>query len=123
MKAVVITSFGVSETDALTGLVAFAESVTGGHGFDVILDLNGGPYFATSLEAAASRGRIILIGSVAGLKSDVDLSQILRKRLHIIGTVMRARSLHEKIATITEFARVVGPLLAKGTIQPVIDSP
>ena len=55
-------------------------------------------------------------------KADVDLSQILRKRLHIVGTVMRARSLPEKIATTSAFAKVVVPLLANGTIQPVIDS-
>jgi NADPH:quinone reductase-like Zn-dependent oxidoreductase len=96
--------------------------VTGGRGFDVVLDLNGGPYFAASLEAMAQRGRIILIGGVAGGKTDVDLYQILRKRLHIIGTVLRARSVEEKIAITNAFAGEVGPLLEKGTIQPVIDS-
>jgi len=68
------------------------------------------------------RGRIILIGGVAGGKANVDLYQILRKRLHVIGTVMRARSLEEKIATTTAFAQEVVPLLAQGSIQPVIDS-
>src|SRR6185503_8668863 len=52
----------VPEPSALAGLSAFAKSVTGGNGFDVVLDLNGGPYFAASLEAMALRGRIILIG-------------------------------------------------------------
>jgi NADPH:quinone reductase-like Zn-dependent oxidoreductase len=96
--------------------------VTNGRGFDVVLDLNGGPYFAASLEAMALRGRIILIGGVAGGKADVDLYQILRKRLHVIGTVLRARSVEEKIAITHAFAREVGPLLANETIQPVIDS-
>jgi putative PIG3 family NAD(P)H quinone oxidoreductase len=116
------SGYTVPEPGALTGLSAFAEKVTGGRGFDVVLDLNGGPYFAASLEAMALRGRLILIGGIAGGKTDVDLYQILRKRLHIIGTVMRARSLEEKIATTDAFAREVVPLLAKGTIQPVIDS-
>jgi len=87
-----------------------------------VLDLNGGPYFGASLEAMAPRGRIILIGGVAGGKADVDLYQILRKRLHVIGTVMRARSLPEKIAITNAFGEEVVPLLARGTIQPVIDS-
>jgi len=52
----------------------------------------------------------------------VPLYQILRKRLHVIGTVMRARSLPEKIAITKAFDEQVVPLLAKGTIQPVIDS-
>ena len=116
------SGYSVPEPSALTGLAKFAEDVTGGHGFDVVLDLNGGPYFAASLEAMALKGRIILIGGVAGGKADVDLYQILRKRLHVIGTVMRARSLPEKIATTNAFAEAVVPLLAKGSVQPVIDS-
>ena len=114
--------YAVPEPSALTGLSAFAESVTDGTGFDVVLDLNGGPYFAASLEAMALRGRLILIGGVAGGKTEVNLYQILSKRLHIIGTVLRARSLQEKIEITNAFAREVGPLLGKGTIQPVIDS-
>ena len=116
------SGFAVPEPSSLTGLSDFARDVTGGSGFDVVLDLNGGPYFAASLEAMAMRGRIILIGGVAGGKANIDLYQILRKRLHIIGTVMRARSLEEKIATTTAFGQEVVPLLAQGSIQPVIDS-
>src|SRR4029079_97092 len=115
------SGYAVPEPGALAGLSAFAKSATGG-GFDVVLDLNGGPYFAASLEAMALRGRIILIGGVAGGKNNVDLYQILGKRLHVIGTVMRARSLEEKIATTNAFAAEVLPLLAEGAVQPVIDS-
>jgi len=116
------SGYAVPEPSSLTGLSTFARNVTGGRGFDVVLDLNGGPYFAASLEAMGLRGRIILIGGVAGGKSDVDLYQILSKRLHVIGTVLRARSLEEKIAITSAFEREVVPLLARGTIQPVIDS-
>ena len=112
----------VPDPIALSGLATFAESATDGSGFDVVLDLNGGPYFVASLEAMALRGRIVLIGGVAGGKADVDLYQILRKRLHIIGTVLRARSLEEKIAVTKAFADAVVPLLANELIQPVIDS-
>jgi NADPH:quinone reductase-like Zn-dependent oxidoreductase len=117
-----VAGYVVGEPGALTGLASFAGNVTGDRGFDVVLDLNGGPYFVASLEAMALRGRIILIGGVAGGKADVDLYQILRKRLHVIGTVLRARSLEEKIAITEAFAGEVVPLLADGTIQPVIDS-
>lgn len=116
------SGYAVPEPSTLTGLSAFAESVTDGGGFDVVLDLNGGPYFAASLEAMALRGRLILIGGVAGGKTDVNLYQILSKRLHIIGTVLRARSLQEKIEITNAFAREVGPMLVQGTIQPVIDT-
>ena len=116
------SGFAVAEPSSLSGLAEFGKNVTGGRGFDVVLDLNGGPYFAASLEAMAMRGRIILIGGVAGGKTEVDLHKILGKRLHVIGTVLRARSLQEKIALTTAFAREVVPLLATGTIEPVIDS-
>lgn len=116
------SGYTVPQPSALTGLSDFAKSVTGGSGFDVVLDLNGGPYFAASLEAMALRGRIVLIGGVAGGKTEVDLYQILGKRLHVIGTVLRARSLQEKIAITAAFAREVVPLLAQGSIKPVIDS-
>ncbi len=112
-------AFGLEDGFALSELGSFAESVGG---FDVVLDLNGGPYFAASLEAMALKGRIILIGGVAGGKTNVDLYQILHKRLHVIGTVMRARPLQEKIANTTAFSQEVVPLLAIGTIKPVVDS-
>lgn len=116
------SGFTVPEPSALTGLSAFAKEVTGGSGFDVVLDLNGGPYFAASLEAMALRGRIILIGGVAGGKAEVELYNILGKRLHVIGTVLRARSLEEKIVVTDAFAQEVVPLLGERTIEPVIDS-
>jgi putative PIG3 family NAD(P)H quinone oxidoreductase len=110
-------AFGLESGCALEELAALAEN-----GFDVVLDLNGGPYFAASLEVMAMKARIILIGGVAGGKTNVDLYQILRKRLHVIGTVLRARSLAEKIEITNAFASEVVPLLAKGAVQPVIDS-
>lgn len=116
------SGYSVPEPSALTGLSAFAFSATGGGGFDVVLELNGGPYFAASLHAMVHGGRIILIGGVAGGKAEVDLYQILGKRLHVIGTVMRARSLEEKISVTTAFAEEVVPLLAGESIKPVVDS-
>ena len=116
------SGYPVPEPNFLTGLSAFAKDVTGGSGFNVVLDLTGGPYFSASLKAMALRGRLILIGGVAGGKIDVDLYQILQKRLHVIGTVLRARSIDEKIAITTAFSQIVVPLLAQGSIQPVIDS-
>lgn len=114
--------FVVPEPSALSGLSQFVERATNGSGINVVLDLNGGPYFAASLDAMALRGRLILIGGVAGGKTEVDLYQILGKRLHVIGTVLRARALEEKIAITAAFAREVVPLLANEGIKPVIDS-
>src|SRR5262245_60540042 len=109
----------VPEPSALRELNAFARKVTGDHGFDIVLDLTGGPYFAASLESMALRGRIILIGGVAGGKADVELYQILRKRLHVIGTVLRARSLEEKIGTTRDFAQGVVQCVHRRHVWPV----
>jgi len=91
-------------------------------GFDVILDLAGGPYTNASLHALASRGRIMLIGTMAGAKCEIDLGLMLGKRAQMIGTVLRARPLEEKIAVTRCFAKEVVPLFAGGKLHPVIDS-
>jgi len=107
---------------SLEGIVDWAKQVTGGHGFNIVLDLNGGPYFSASLATMAKRGHVILIGATAGAKSEIDLRLVFGKRLHIIGTVMRARSVEEKAAVNAAFAEDVLPLLAAGRVSPVIDS-
>ena len=88
---------------------------------DVVLDLVGGPYFTASIAVAAPRARIILIGTVAGREATVPLGAILGKRLTIRGTVLRSRSAEEKVAATVAFEREVVPLLADGTVRPVVD--
>lgn len=94
---------------------------TGGAGVDVILDFVGSPYLADNLQVLAPRGRLVLIGLMGGTKAEIDLSLVQRKRLHIIGTVLRSRPLEEKIAVTQAFAREVVPLLERELVKPVID--
>ena len=94
---------------------------TNGAGVEIVLDLVGGAYFPASIAAAASRGRIVLIGTMAGRDTAVSLGAILGKRLTIRGTVLRARPLEEKIAATRAFAAQVVPLLARGIVRPVVD--
>ena len=91
-------------------------------GFDVVIDLVGGLYVGLDIEVAAPKARIVLVGSVAGRKLELDQSKIMSKRLTIVGTVLRARPLEEKIAATLAFAHEVVPLLASGAVKPVIDS-
>lgn len=91
-------------------------------GFDVVMDLVGGPYTNASLHALAARGRIMLIGTMAGARSEVDLGLMLGKRAQMTGTVLRARPLEEKIAITRSFAREVVPLFASEVLRPVVDS-
>ena len=94
---------------------------TEGRGADVILDLVGGAYAAANVECAAARGRIMVIGLVAGRSATLNLGAILSKRLTIRGTVMRNRPSDEKAAATAAFERDVLPMLASGDLHPVVD--
>lgn len=91
-------------------------------GFDVVADLVGGAYVGADLRALAPHGRIILIGTTAGAKSEIELGLMLGKRARMIGTVLRARPLEEKITVARNFAREVLPLFSRGVLRAVIDS-
>jgi putative PIG3 family NAD(P)H quinone oxidoreductase len=103
----------------------FAEQIleaTGGHGVHAILDLVGSPYFAANLRALAPLGRLICVGMTAGSEARIDMSLLLRKRLRIMGTVLRGRSTAEKAAAVRRFADQVLPLVRCGMLKAVIDS-
>ncbi len=77
----------------------------GDSAFDVIVDVLGGPAFAGNLAALAPRGRLVLLGFLQGAKVDeLSLEPVLRKRLEVVGTVMRTRSLEERIPMVAAFA-------------------
>ena len=99
-----------------------AAAWTGGVGFDVVMDLVGGTYLPASLQALAPRGRLMLVGTMAGAQATIDLRRVLSARLTVRGTVLRSRSLQEKIAVMRSFAEDVVPRLASGALHPVIDS-
>jgi len=113
---------GLLVRESFTELSEKSQQWTSGKGFDVVLDLVGGPYVTASVEMMAMRGRIILVGTVAGSRADVNLGRVMSKRLEMRGTVLRARPLEEKIAVTEAFAFEVVPLLASRTLHPVIDS-
>ncbi len=102
----------------------FADAVVkanGGRGVDVVLELVGGAYLAEDLKCIALQGRIILVGLLAGRSVELDLGIVLRKRVRIQGTVLRARPLEEKIAVTQLLSRSIAPLVARGALKPVID--
>jgi NADPH:quinone reductase-like Zn-dependent oxidoreductase len=88
---------------------------------DVICDLVGAPYLAGNLRAARSRARIIVIGLTGGRIGEIDLGAVLRKRLHMLGTVLRTRSVAEKAALVASFREAVWPAFVEGSLTPVLD--
>ena len=101
--------------------VARTLEFTGGRGVDVILDWIGAPYLNKHLEILKPRGRLIMIGLMGGNRGEIQLSPLLTKRLHIMGSVLRNRSAEEKAALAEAFQENIIPLLESGAIHPVID--
>ncbi len=107
--------------DSPAALVKAVRHWTSEAGVNVILDLVGGPYFSTNVEALASCGRIVCVGTTGGAQSEIDLGALMRKRATIIGTVLRARSIEKKAEAVRRFAQRVLPLVARGQVRPIID--
>jgi NADPH:quinone reductase len=92
----------------------------------LILDVLGGPAFADNLAVLAPRGRLVMLGHLAGGRATADLGPILRKRLEVIGTMMRTRGLEERIPLVREFAERIMPLFDQridhaAPLRPVLE--
>jgi len=94
---------------------------TDGHGVDVVLDCIGGPYLDHHLDVLAPDGRLVVIGLQGGAQAELDLSRLLRKRLSITGSTLRARPADEKGRIIEAFIERCGPDLETGAIRPILD--
>ena len=96
------------------------KGLTANKGVDVILDMVAGNYLPREINCLADDGRLAIIALLGGAHSDVDLSQILRRRLTITGSTLRPRSIEFKSAIATKLQSQVWPLLASKKIRPVI---
>ncbi len=116
--------FGLDEA-ILTGENAnFAHIIkdkTAGRGVDLILDLVGAAYFQDNQDSLALKGRLILVGLTSGAIAEFNLGIALSKRLRIIGTVLRGRSVEEKAEATKKFVEQVLPLIASGKVRPNVD--
>jgi putative PIG3 family NAD(P)H quinone oxidoreductase len=101
--------------------LAAALDATDGHGVDVVLDCIGGPYLERHLDVLAPSGRLVVIGLQGGAKAELDLSRLMRKRLSITGSTLRARPIEEKGRIIEAFVRRFGPDLVTRAIRPIVD--
>ena len=103
-------------------MISAVKKWTAGKGVNVIMDLAGGPYAKAGQQVLAMKGRMMLVGSVAGGSYEFDSRFVMSKRLQIRGTVLRARSLAEKILATEAFAAEVVPLFANGRLRANVDS-
>lgn len=100
--------------------VEIVKSLTDGKGVDVILDMVAGEYVPRELSCLADDGRLALIALLGGSKANVDLGQVLRRRLTITGATLRPRPVAFKAAIARQLRERVWPLLESGRIKPVI---
>ena len=96
--------------------------LTNGRGVDVVLDMVGGAYIGREVQCLANDGRLALIATQGGSESQFDCGLVLRKRLAIVGSTLRPRSLAYKAALARALRERVWPLIESGKIRPVIHS-
>lgn len=94
---------------------------TGGAGFDVILDPVGSGYLGDDLRCLGTGGRVVLIGLLGGREATLDLVPLLRRRLRVIGSVLRARPDVEKTQILQGLRTEAWPLVETGRVEPILD--
>lgn len=99
------------------------QAATEGRGADLILDLMGASYLARNLSALAPDGRLVIIGMQGGVKAELNIATLIGKRLAVLGTALRGRpvhGLHGKGAIVEAVVDSVWPMIAAGTVRPMI---
>ncbi|MDQ6647924.1 MAG: NAD(P)H-quinone oxidoreductase [Pseudomonadota bacterium] len=100
--------------------VEVVKTATGDRGVDVILDMVAGDYIPREMDVLAEGGRLVFIATLGGGKAEIDAGKIMRRRLTLTGSTLRARSIAFKGAIARELHAKVWPLLASGKVRPVI---
>lgn len=99
---------------------AVVKELTGGKGVDVILDMVGGDYLPREIKSLADDGRLVFIAQLGGSKGELDMGQVMRRRLTITGSTLRPRPIAFKAAIVANLRQHVWPLIEAGKIKPVI---
>ena len=91
-------------------------------GFDLILDMVGGPYLPRNIKALATEGRLVQIAFLQGAKVELNFSEVMMRRLTITGSTLRPQSDLSKSRIAAEVEANVWPMIAAGKLRPVMDS-
>ncbi len=100
---------------------ATARAATAGRGVDLVLDCVGGSYIAKNLDVLADDGKVLVIGLQGGSAAEFDLGPLMRRRLTVRGSTLRARPARQKAAIVAQTVRALTGYLESGQIEPVID--
>jgi NADPH2:quinone reductase len=100
--------------------LAEVKTATGGKGVNVILDMVGGDYVPKELKCLADDGRLVFIAFLRGHKTELDINEVMRRRLTISGSTLRPRPVEFKGAVAKSLRERVWPLVEAGRIKPVV---
>jgi len=100
----------------------FVEVMRGIGGADLILDMVGGPYMQRNIKALADDGRLVQIAFLQGFKAELNMMQMMTRRLTLTGSTLRPQSDLAKARIADQLRAQVWPLLAAGSVAPVMDS-
>ena len=109
--------YGISDKN----FAAEVKRLTNGAGVHMVLDFIGATYLEQNLESLTNWGRIVILATMGGIEGKLDIRQVMSKRASVRGCTLRTRTLEEKLAVTRRFATGVLPLLANGTVKPIIE--
>jgi putative PIG3 family NAD(P)H quinone oxidoreductase len=96
-------------------------TLTGGRGADVILDMVGGDYLPRNLAVLADDGRHVSIATQRGVTAEINILDLMRRRLTLTGSTLRPRSVAFKGLVAEELRREIWPFVESGQLRPVMD--
>ena len=97
------------------------KEITGGKGLEIVLDMVAGDYVPRNLDCLCADGRHVTIAVQGGVKAELNMAQIMVRRLTLTGSTLRPQSNARKAGIADELAREVWPALSAGEIAPVMD--
>jgi len=103
-----------------TDFVEAVREAAGDAGVDVILDMVGRDYLQRNLDLLNLEGRLVIIALMSGAMAEVNLATLMRRRLIVTGSTLRARPLEQKAALVDDARERVWPLFETGRVRPVI---
>jgi putative PIG3 family NAD(P)H quinone oxidoreductase len=97
------------------------KTITGGKGVEIVLDMVAGDYVARNMKCLAMDGRHVTIAVQGGVKAQINMAQVMTRRLTLTGSTLRARSDSFKALLTSEILQTVWPLVAQGKLRPIMD--
>lgn len=97
------------------------KDISGGKGIQLVLDMVSGDYVARNLACLAEDGRHVTIAVLGGMKAEINMAQIMSRRLTLTGSTLRARTDAFKSDVCDEISHTVWPMVEEGKLSPVMD--